>query len=137
VCSSSSLRYLNHKHKTNHSVNISRVYRKKERKKKLYAKQTKRIASMVSFGLGWRRIKNQTVWLGIKSNSPKERKIHRSNIWVGSICLRDLILTLHHHNNCTTTPHMRVGPSVCDSPSCEGLLCSCCIGVINLTFYFV
>jgi hypothetical protein len=47
---------------------------------------------------------------------------------------RDLILTLHHHNNCTTTSHMKVDPSVWDSPSCEGLLCSCCIDVVNLTF---
>jgi hypothetical protein len=45
----------------------------------------------------------------------------------------DLILALHHHNNCTTS-HMKVDPSVWDTPSCEGLLCSCCIGVVNLTF---
>jgi hypothetical protein len=29
---------------------------------------------------------------------------------------------------------MRVGPSMWDPPSCEGLLYSCCIGVVNLTF---
>jgi hypothetical protein len=29
-----------------------------------------------------------------------------------SIRFRDLILTLHHHNNCTTIPHMRVNPNV-------------------------
>jgi len=47
---------------------------------------------------------------------------------------RDLILVQYHHNNCTTTLHMRVDPSVWDPPSCEGLLYSCCIGVVNLTF---
>jgi hypothetical protein len=29
---------------------------------------------------------------------------------------------------------MKVGPSMWDPPSCEGLLYSCCIGVVNLTF---
>jgi hypothetical protein len=38
-------------------------------------------------------------------------------------------------DSCTTTPHMRVGPSMWDPPSCEGLLYSCCIGVVNLTFF--
>jgi len=46
----------------------------------------------------------------------------------------DLIHTQHHHNNHTTTPYMRVGPSVWGPLSCEGLLCGCCIGVVNLTF---
>jgi len=49
---------------------------------------------------------------------------------------RDLIHTQHHHNNHTSTPHMSVGPSVWGPPSCEGLLCGCCIGVVNLTFSF-
>jgi hypothetical protein len=31
---------------------------------------------------------------------------------------------------------MRVGPSVWGPPSCEGLLCDCCVGVVNLTFSF-
>jgi hypothetical protein len=48
----------------------------------------------------------------------------------------DLIHTQHHHNNHTTTPHMRVGPSVWGPPSCEGLLCDCWVGVVNLTFSF-
>jgi hypothetical protein len=53
----------------------------------------------------------------------------------GPVCeARVLILVQHQYNNCTTTPHMRVGPSMWDSPSCEGLLYSCCIGVVNLTF---
>jgi hypothetical protein len=52
------------------------------------------------------------------------------------IFFRDLILVQHQYNNCTTTPHMRVGPSMWDPPSCEGLLYSCCIGVVNLTFSF-
>jgi hypothetical protein len=29
---------------------------------------------------------------------------------------------------------MRVGPSVWGPPLCEGLLCDCCDGVVNLTF---
>jgi hypothetical protein len=44
-------------------------------------------------------------------------------------------------NSCTTpsqqlhnNPSQESGPSVWDPPSCEGLLCSCCIGVVNLTF---
>jgi hypothetical protein len=47
---------------------------------------------------------------------------------------RNLILVQHQYNNGTTTPHMRVGPSMWDSPSCKGLLYSYCIGVVNLTF---
>jgi len=50
---------------------------------------------------------------------------------------RDLILVLHHENKYTTTPYMRVSPSVWDSFSCEVLLYSCCIGVVNLTFSFL
>jgi hypothetical protein len=41
----------------------------------------------------------------------------------------------HQYNNCTTTLHMRVGPSMWDPPSCEELLYRCCIGVVNLTFF--
>jgi hypothetical protein len=48
---------------------------------------------------------------------------------------RDLILVQHQYNNCTTTPHIRVGPSMWDPPSCEGLLYNCCIGVVNLTLH--
>jgi hypothetical protein len=48
-----------------------------------------------------------------------------------------LILVQHQYNNCTATPHMRVGPSMWDPPSCEGLLYSCCIDVVNLTFSVV
>jgi hypothetical protein len=32
---------------------------------------------------------------------------------------------------------MRVGSSMWDLPSCEGLLYSYCIGVVNLTFSFL
>jgi hypothetical protein len=46
----------------------------------------------------------------------------------------DLIHTQHHHNNHTTITHMSVGPSVWGPPSCEGLLCGCCVGDVNLTF---
>jgi len=50
---------------------------------------------------------------------------------------RDLIHTQHHHNNHTTIPHMRVGPSVWGPPSCEELLCDCCVGDVNLTFSLI
>jgi hypothetical protein len=36
------------------------------------------------------------------------------------------------HNN----PSYEGGPHMWDPPSCEGLLYSCCIGVVNLTFSF-
>jgi hypothetical protein len=54
------------------------------------------------------------------------------------ICVhRDLILTLHHHNKCTTTLHMMVDLSMWNPLSCEELLCNCYIGVVNLTFFRV
>jgi len=37
----------------------------------------------------------------------------------------------HQYNNCTTIPHMRVSPTYWSPPSCEGLLYSCCIGVVQ------
>jgi len=37
----------------------------------------------------------------------------------------------HQYNNYTTIPHMRVGPTYWGSPSCEGLLYSCCIGIVQ------
>jgi hypothetical protein len=37
----------------------------------------------------------------------------------------------HQYNNCTTIPHMKVGPTCWGPPSCEGLLCRCCIGVVK------
>jgi hypothetical protein len=37
----------------------------------------------------------------------------------------------HQYNNCTTIPHMRVGPTYWGPPSCERLLYSCCIGVVQ------
>jgi hypothetical protein len=37
----------------------------------------------------------------------------------------------HQYNNCTTIPHMRVGPTYWGPPSCEGLLYSCCISVVQ------
>jgi len=37
----------------------------------------------------------------------------------------------HQYNNCTTIPHMRVGPIYWGPPSCEELLYSCCIGVVQ------
>jgi hypothetical protein len=35
------------------------------------------------------------------------------------------------YNNCTTISHMRVSPTYWGPPSYEGLLCSCCIGVVQ------
>jgi hypothetical protein len=37
----------------------------------------------------------------------------------------------HQYNNCTTIPHMKVGPTYWGPPSCKGLLCSCCIGIVQ------
>jgi hypothetical protein len=37
----------------------------------------------------------------------------------------------HQYNNYTTIPHMRVGPTYWGPPSCEGLLYSCCISVVQ------
>jgi hypothetical protein len=37
----------------------------------------------------------------------------------------------HQYNNCTTTLHMVVSPIHWDPLSCEMLLCSCCIGVVQ------
>jgi hypothetical protein len=55
-------------------------------------------------------------------------------LWFYHFRGRDLIHTQHHHNNHTTIPHMSVGPSVWGPPSCEELLCGCCVGDVNLTF---
>jgi hypothetical protein len=44
---------------------------------------------------------------------------------------RKMLDLQHQYNNCTTIPHMRVGPTYCGPPSCEGLLCSCCIGIVQ------
>jgi hypothetical protein len=37
----------------------------------------------------------------------------------------------HQYNNCTTISHIRVSPTYWGLPLCEGLLCSCCIGVVQ------
>jgi hypothetical protein len=37
----------------------------------------------------------------------------------------------HQYNNCTTTPHMKMCLTHWDPPSCEGLLCNCCDGVVQ------
>jgi hypothetical protein len=37
----------------------------------------------------------------------------------------------YQYNKCTTTPHMSVGPTHWDPPSCEGLLYTCCNGVVQ------
>jgi hypothetical protein len=54
--------------------------------------------------------------------------------WRGRI-LWNLILVQHQYNNCTTTLHMRVGSSMWNPPSCERLLYSCYIDIVNLTFF--
>jgi hypothetical protein len=41
------------------------------------------------------------------------------------------MLDLQHQYNCTTIPHMKVGPTYWSLPSCEGLLYSYCIGVVQ------
>jgi hypothetical protein len=37
----------------------------------------------------------------------------------------------HQHNKCTTLPHIRVRSNVWGPPSCEGVLCTCCDGVVQ------
>jgi hypothetical protein len=44
---------------------------------------------------------------------------------------RKMLDLQHQYNNCTTIPHMRVGPTYWGPSSCEGLLYSCCIGVVQ------
>jgi len=47
----------------------------------------------------------------------------------------------HHHNNCTTPPHMGVEPSVWDPPPCEEgvvqLLWWRCVGIKSLLLNIV
>jgi hypothetical protein len=44
---------------------------------------------------------------------------------------RKMLDLQHQYNNCTTIPHMMVGPTYWGPPSCEELLYSCCIGVVQ------
>jgi hypothetical protein len=44
---------------------------------------------------------------------------------------RKILDLQHQYNNCTTTPHKRVGPTHWSPPSCEELLCSSCDGVVQ------
>jgi len=46
------------------------------------------------------------------------------------ICPRKMLDLQHQYNNCTTNSHMKVDPTHWDPPSYEGLLCSCCDGVV-------
>jgi len=69
-----------------------------------------------------------------KASGEKEKKKGNERCEREGYSDRDLIPVQHQYNNYTTTPHMRVGPSMWDPPSCEGLLYSCCISVVNLTF---
>jgi hypothetical protein len=48
-----------------------------------------------------------------------------------SLSQRKMLDLQHQYNNCTTTPHMRVGPTHWDPLLREGLLCSCCIVVVQ------
>jgi hypothetical protein len=43
---------------------------------------------------------------------------------------RKMLNLQYQHNNHTTTPHMIVDPTHWGPPSCEGLLCDCCDGVV-------
>jgi len=43
----------------------------------------------------------------------------------------------HQYNNCITIPHIRVCPTYWGPPSCEGLLYSCCIGVVQESNLFL
>jgi hypothetical protein len=43
---------------------------------------------------------------------------------------RKMLNLQHHHNNHTTTSHMRVDPIHWGPPSYERLLCDCCDGVV-------
>jgi hypothetical protein len=47
------------------------------------------------------------------------------------ISLRKILDLQHQYNNCTTTPHMRVGLTHWGPSSCEGLLYSCCNSVVQ------
>jgi hypothetical protein len=44
---------------------------------------------------------------------------------------RKMLDLQHQYNNCTTIPHMRVGSTYWDPPSCEELLYHCCIGFVQ------
>jgi hypothetical protein len=44
--------------------------------------------------------------------------------------IRKMIDLQQHHNKCTTPSHMGVEPSVWSPPPCEGVLCTCCGGVV-------
>jgi len=44
---------------------------------------------------------------------------------------RKMLDLQHQYNNCTTITHTRVSPTYWGPPSCEGLLCSCCICVVQ------
>jgi hypothetical protein len=50
---------------------------------------------------------------------------------IQSFFFREMLDLQHQYNNCTTIPHMRVGPTYWGPPSCEGLLYSCCIGIVQ------
>jgi hypothetical protein len=45
--------------------------------------------------------------------------------------LQKMLDLQHQYKNCTTIPHMRVGPTYWGPPLCEGLLCSYCIDVVQ------
>jgi hypothetical protein len=52
-------------------------------------------------------------------------------MWVEPTTWGKMLDLQHQYNNCTTILHMRVGPTYWDLSSCEGLLYSCCIGVVQ------
>jgi hypothetical protein len=51
-----------------------------------------------------------------------------------SFLYRKMLDLQHQYNNCTTIPHMRVGPTYWSPPSCEGLLYWCCTRIKSLLY---
>jgi len=73
----------------------------------------------------WREMLFSIVWGGIEYTTSAENVRRLLNtIW-------KMLDLQHQYNNCTTISHMRVGPTYWGPPSCEGLLYSCCIGVVQ------
>jgi hypothetical protein len=63
-----------------------------------------------------------------KKEKKKKRKKKKRRASYGSQ-FRKMLDLQHQHNKCTTLPHVKVGPNMWGSPSCERVLCTCCYGV--------
>jgi hypothetical protein len=60
------------------------------------------------------------------------QQVHNTPSHEGGVqCWKMLDLQHQQHNKCTTLSHMRVGSNVWGPPSCEGVLCTCCDGVVQ------